>query len=152
MSTADAVAAFSERYRILFRPASPTELAAAESAGVPEALLEFYREYEPNESGTAEVRFFPLERVLAEMTDFVPGCHLSRHGYLAIAGTAAGDLFFVNPARSRNYLDMPVFLFGHEYDYRRLSAAQIEEFGSVIAKGIPDFLNRAASGTLNLDP
>lgn len=152
MDLADLVASFAEKFGVLFRPASPTEVAAAESAGVPESLLEFYREFEPNESGQGEVRFFPLERVLAEQTDFVPGCHLSRHGYFAIAGTNHGDVYFVRPAASRDYRRMPVFLFSHEIDFARISAPQVEEFATVVAAGIPDFLALAVAGQLKTDP
>ena len=66
MDIADLVASFSEKFGVLFRPASPTEVAAAESAGVPDSLLDFYREFEPTESGKEEIRFYPLERVVAE--------------------------------------------------------------------------------------
>ena len=137
---------------MLFRPASPTEIAAAATAGVPKSLLDFYREYEPTESGKEAVRFFPLERVVAEMTDFVPGCHLSRHGFFGIAGTDHGDVFFVRPQRSRDYVKMPVYLFSHEVDFSRMHSSQVEEFGTLVADGIPDFLTKAVDGRLQVDP
>lgn len=152
MDIANLVASFSEKFGVLFRPASPTEVAAAESAGVPESLLEFYRDHEPTESGRADIRFFPLERVTAEMTDFIPGCYLSRHGYVAIAGTSHGDVYFVRPARARDCRRMPVYLFSHETDFSTMSAAQVEEFATVVASGIPDFLSRAVSDQLKTDP
>lgn len=152
MDIADLVGTFSEKFGILFRPASPTEVATAESAGVPESLLKFYRDYEPNEAGEERIRFFPLERVVAEMTDFVPGCFLSRHGYFALAGTDHGDVFFVRPALGRDYHKLPVYLFSHEVDYARMPAAQVEEFGVVVAVGIPDFLAKAITGELETNP
>jgi len=152
MDTADLVASFSEKYGVLFRPASPTEVAAAGAAGVGESLLEFYREFEPDDSGGAEIRFFPLERVVAEMTDFIPGCHLARHGYVAIAGTEHGDVYFVRPTRSADYRRMPVYLFSHEADFGHMSAGQVEEFAVEVAAGIPDFLSLAVSGRLKTDP
>jgi hypothetical protein len=151
MDIADLVASFSERFGVLFRPASPTEVSAAESAGVPDTLLEFYREYEPNESGEGEIRFFALERVVAQMTDFVPGSYLACHGYFGIAETHHGDVFFVRPGRCRDYTRMPVYLFSHEINFGRMSAPQIEEFGTTVASGIPDFLFRAVSDRLKAD-
>lgn len=152
MDTADLVASFSEKFGVLFRPASPTEIAVAATAGISETLLVFYREFEPNESGRAKIRFFPLERVVAEMTDFIPGCYLSRHAYVAIAGTEHGDGYFVQPTRSSDYRRMPVYLFSHEVDFGRMSAGQVEEFAVEVASGIPDFLSRAVSGQLQTDP
>jgi hypothetical protein len=152
MNIANTVAAFSEKFGVLFRPASPTEIASAATAGIPESLLEFYREFEPNEEGSEEIRFFSLERVVAGLTDFVPSCHLSRHGYFAIAGTNHGDVYVVRPIRDHDYWKMPVYLFGHEIDFSRISATQVEEFGTIVASGVPDFLSKAAAGQLETNP
>ena len=86
------------------------------------------------------------------MTDFLPACHLSRHGYLAFAGTQYGDCYFVRPKGQRDFRHMSVYLFSHEADFRPMSAAQVEEFATVVAAGIPDFLFRAVSGRLPTDP
>lgn len=152
MDIADLVASFSDKYGILFRPASPTEAMAAENAGVPESLLEFYREFEPAESGRGKIRFYPLEQVVAQMTDFVPACHLARYGYFAFAGTEHGDSYFVRPNGKTDLRDMAVYLFSHEADFRRILAAQVEEFAIIVAGGIPDFLLRAVSDRLQTDP
>jgi len=125
---------------------------AAENAGVPESLLEFYREFEPSESGKGEIRFYPLELVVAQMTDFVPACHLSRHGYFAFAGTNHGDSYFVRPNGKTDLRHMEVYLFSHEIDFNRMSAAQVEEFAITVAGGIADFLLRAVSDRLPTDP
>jgi len=152
MEIADTVAAFSEKFGVLFRPASPTEVATAAAAGIPESLLEFYREFEPNETGKEKTRFFPLDRVVAELTDFVPACHLSRYGYFAIAGTNHGDVYVVRPVDNQDYRKMPVYLFGHEVNFSRISKAQVEEFCTIAATGIPDFLSKAATGKLETNP
>ncbi|MDX2111699.1 MAG: hypothetical protein SFY80_15815 [Verrucomicrobiota bacterium] len=148
MKTDDAVAAFSERFGILFRPASPTEVATADSAGVPISLLEFYRDYEPTDPGRGEIRFFPLEKIVAEMTDFVPGCNLSPHGYFVVGSTDHGDVFCVRPKDGGDFRTFAVQRFSHEVDFEQIHPNQICEFAETVARGLPEFLARAATDRL----
>jgi hypothetical protein len=152
MNLQDLVDGFAEKYGVLFRPASPTEIAAAERAGVPEELLEFYREFEPNEVGQGMIRFYPLEQVVAHMTDYMPACELSRYGYFAFADTQYGDSYFVRPVEGISFHQTPIFLFSHEADFSLLSSAQVEEFSTVVASGITDFIARALAERLPTDP
>ncbi len=152
MDNADIVAAFAEKFGVLFRPASPTEIAAANTAGVPESLLAFYREFEPNEMGNGLIQFFPLGQVVAELTDFTPSCYLASHGYFAIARTSYGDAYLVRLARGHDYQRVPVYLFSHERNIARVPASQLEEFGELVATGIPDFLAKAVAGKLATNP
>lgn len=152
MELADIVAAFARRFGLTFRPAAPFELTEAERAGVPEVILRFYRRFEPNEAGTGEVQLFPIKRLLQEMSDSHPGRLLQPHGYIPIAATNRGDLYFVRPARSRDYAVMAVYLFRRKIDLAGLSDAQVEEFCDTVALGLPDFLTRAVCGELMIRP
>lgn len=152
MSIEDTVASFAEHSGVLFRPASPTEVSSAEAAGVPESLLGFYREFEPNELGKADVRFFPLEQVIAHLTDFIPSCQLASHGYFAFAGTSHGDVYMINPANGRDLERLPIYIFGHETSFVGMHRSQVEEFGIRVATGITEFLTKAVDGTLKTDP
>jgi hypothetical protein len=152
MNLEETVAAFAEYSGVLFRPASPTEVASAETAGVPESLLGFYREYEPNETGSAKIRLFPLEEVVAHRTDFLPSCQLARHGYFAFAGTEHGDVYMVNVTGGQSYERVPIYIFSHEVSFSGMLRGQVEEFGTRVADGIPEFLVKAVDGSLTADP
>lgn len=64
---------------------------------IPEVLHKFFSECMPQEE--VEIRnlvFYPLSRILAENSDYVPGCIIKPFGFVTIASTLDGDAFAVD--------------------------------------------------------
>ena len=87
-----------EAYEIekCFKPASNNDLEYLNSLNLPDEILSFYTNNNPQEEFEINgIRLLPIESMKTENTMAIPGYVLSPLGYSAIASTNHGDVYFI---------------------------------------------------------
>ncbi len=83
-----------------FAPAAEEELKQLSdlcNGKMPEVMDKFFAECMPQEEvEIGNLVFYPLSRILAENSDYLPGCIIKRFGFITIASTLDGDAFAID--------------------------------------------------------
>lgn len=75
-------------------PTEETDLDALTALGLPESVLDFYREYGPLESFDVEdARIWSAPQVIEENRDFPPGADIHELGFVAVASHSDGTVY-----------------------------------------------------------
>jgi hypothetical protein len=138
---------------VSLRPASRDDLRTFAELGAPEAVLVFYREYEPEvEVELGHVRLWPITDIVVENTEAVPGADLHPHGFVTFATTIYGDAFCFDTGAAANKSDAPVVIMTHEVIFEDLEREVIMSARKRVASGFDDFLSQFVNEALDLKP
>jgi hypothetical protein len=152
MTLDDLILAFGERYDVLFRRATPTDIAAGAEAGVPRPVLDFFFVHEPKDPGNGAVRLFTVSQLVAGLTTGPARAGLASLGYYPLAGTPGNDLYCVRPVPGQKLDPLPVRLFGHAADYTNASADTVAGLGLLVAPNLEIFFQKALNGSIASSP
>ena len=130
-----------EQTGVYFRASSPFELAKLEAFGLPESVLDFYREFEPSECAEGQIRLWPIEHILEENEALVPGCYSVRHGYVVFATTLSGDTYCFDVTRQGPF-EPRIVLLSHEVVTKHTTAAQFARLAKPVARNLYEFLQK----------
>jgi hypothetical protein len=135
------------------RPAEPEALAVLTELGVPQALLRFYGEFEPQaEAEIGKVRLLPVVDVVVENTEAVPGADLRPHGFVTFATTIYGDAYCFDTGLETARPDAPVVIMTHEVIFEDLDHDTIMGARKIVATGFDDWLAQFVAGGLETEP
>ncbi|WP_156885957.1 SMI1/KNR4 family protein [Rheinheimera baltica] len=77
--------------------------------------------FEPSETAEVNgVRLYPVDELVGENTNYVPGANLSPKGYVVIATTEYGDAYCVD-LNDEMHGHHPLVLMSHGVDWQDLS-------------------------------
>lgn len=139
-----------EQTGVSFRAASSSSLKKVESLGVPSEVLAFYRDFEPSECVEGQVRLWPIQHVLAENEDYVPGCYASKHGYIVFASTFCGDAYCFDLTQ-HGPTEPSVVLLSHEVITKDTDASQFMRLAKPVARSLHEFLELFVRGEIDED-
>ena len=137
-----------------FRPASAEKLKQAIEFGIPDELIDFYRNYEPApEIGCVELhqRIWNIDNVILENTDAVPGCSLFPHGYIVFASNLFGDAYCMDKNVQTDG-HHPIVLFPHDAINEETTIEEFIPYRLQVADSLQEFLKKFAEGTLEDEP
>lgn len=137
-----------EKTGVAFRAASPFDLAKLEAFHLPEAVLDFYRDFEPSECVEGQVRLWPIEHILEENEALVPGCYAARHGYIVFATTFCGDVYCFEITQ-RGQVEPRIVLISHEVVTEGTTAAQLKRLAKPVARNLSEFLQQFVRGEID---
>jgi hypothetical protein len=153
MDHRDAAARIATKTGVSLRPASGDDLHALADLGAPEAILSFYREYEPDTGAElGKVRLWPIADIIVENSDAVPGADLHPHGFVTFATTIHGDAYCFDTAGAMSTRDAPVVIMTHEVIFEDLDREVIMSARKRVASGFDDFLSRFVNEALDTEP
>lgn len=143
----------SQKSEIVLLPAAPELLAASRQLGIPDDAIAFFSEFEPAQCAEIEdVRLWPLQEVLAENKDYVPGCYIVQHGYIVFATTLFGDAFCFD-TKTAHGQEVPIVLIAHDgYGWDAVTAEEIARLKKPIAADFRGFLQNYVDGVLDIQP
>ncbi len=134
---------------VAFRPGSTSDLARLQALGAPPDVLAFYRKYEPADCAEiAQARLWPIQHVLEENSDYVPGAYLHPRGFVVIGTTEFGDVYCLDLSDP----GPPVVLMSHELLYDELSLEEIRALRKPVAATFEEFVGKFADGAVDLEP
>jgi hypothetical protein len=133
---------------VSFRPASPFELSKLEALGLPQSIIDFYETFEPSERAGEEFRLWPIEHILEENEALVPGCYVSKHGYIVFATTLYGDIYCFDLRRA-DQIEPPIVLISHEFVSEDTPAAELARLAKPVAKNLYQFLQQFVRGEID---
>ena len=136
-----------EQTGVAFRAASPFEVSKLEALGLPPSIIDFYSEFEPTECAGEEFRLWPIEHMLEENEALIPGCYVSKHGYIVFSTTLYGDTYCFNLTR-RGQIEPPIVLISHEVIREATPAVELARLAKPVAKNLYDFLQQFVRGEL----
>ena len=139
---------------VAFHPASVEDLAKLKALRVPPDAISFFREFEPAECAEIEgVRLWPVREVLAENSDYVPGCYIAQHGYVVFATTLFGDTFCFDLNAIQQNKGTPVVLLAHDcWDWDEITPEIIGRLKKLAAADFEKFLEKYIAGSLDIEP
>ena len=142
-----------EKSGVALRPARQESFSALQSMGIPDEAIAFFGEFEPTQCAEIEdVRLWPLQEILAENTDYVPGCYIVQHGYLVFATTIFGDAFCFD-TKAAPGREVPIVLIAHDgYDWDAVTEEEIARLKKPIAADFRGFLQNYVDGMLDIQP
>lgn len=141
----------SRKARVALHPASALDVMRLKRLRLPQTVISFFSIFEPSETAEIDgVRLSPVDGVIGENTDYVPGANLSPKGYVVIATTEYGDAYCVdlNVELDGHH---PIILMSHEVDWQDLSDEEIKSSRTVVASSFEQFLEFFASGKLDIE-
>ena len=134
-----------EQTGVAFRAASPFELSKLEAFGLPQSVIDFYGAFEPAECAGEEIRLWPIEHILEENEALVPGCYVSKHGYIVFSTTLYGDTYCFDLTRG-GQIEPPIVLISHEVVSEDTPPAELARLAKPVAKNLYEFLHQFARG------
>jgi len=142
-----------EKSGVALRPALQESCSALQRMGIPAEAIAFFSEFEPAQCAEIEdVRLWPLQEVLAENTDYVPGCYIVQYGYVVFATTIFGDAFCFD-TKTAPGREVPIVLIAHDgYDWDAVTEEEIARLKKPIAADFRGFLQNYVDGMLDIQP
>ncbi len=135
---------------VVFRAASPFELSKLEDLGLPQSVVDFYGLFEPSECAGEDVRLWPIEHILEENEALIPGCYVSKHGYIVISTTLYGDAYCFDLTQ-RGQPEPPIVLISHEVVSKKTSASELARLAKPVARNLYEFLQQFNRGEIDDD-
>jgi hypothetical protein len=125
----------------LFGPAEEADLESLEQLGLPDTVLEFYREYTPIEPVQfEEVRLWDTPHILEENQNYHPGSEVHELGYVAVAGNGRGDMYCVDLGEWHSEDTPRVVMVPHDVELGARDRALVERQALPVAESFDDFL------------
>jgi hypothetical protein len=132
-------------------PASEEDLQQASLFGLPEVLVDFYRENAPDpKDGRVELdqRIWSLQNAMTENREYVPGAYLFPLGYVVFASSKFGDAYCMDTVHTSSSGEYSIVLFPHDVIEEGSSLEDVERYRLTVATNLEDFLRKFARRTL----
>jgi len=131
----------------VFSPAEETDLESLSQLGMPESVVEFYRDFAPIETiELHEVRLWDLAHLLEENHHYSPGAEVHELGYVVIAGNRAGDVYCLDIGEFGDEDPPRIVHLPHRVDIVSRDRAQVDKQTKPIADSFDEFLMMFATG------
>jgi len=139
---------------VSFHPADSAALEQLRLLGTPNDALSFFQEHEPADIAEInKVRLLPIEGILIENRDFVPGADIHPLGYVVFATTVYGDAFCFATLGKGNVQTAPIVLVAHDLEWDEAAMSEkLPELAKPIADSFHGFLEAWAAETLDIEP
>ena len=100
-----------------FKPADPKDLEKLAQYNLPKDIIDFYRHFEPHDhEDGGPVRLLKIKGIIEENTDYIPGCQISKLGFIVFATTLCGNAICFNLNKTINN-EITIAHVGHGEDY-----------------------------------
>lgn len=137
---------------VSFHPADAEALKQFRLLGAPEDAVSFFEQHDPTECAEInKVRLLPIEEILFENRECVPGADIQPLGYVVFATTVYGDAFcFATKAVTQS---PPVVLVAHDWELDESTlSAKLAELAKPVANSFYDFLRAWVEERLDIEP
>jgi hypothetical protein len=125
----------------LFGAAEETDLDSMTDLGIPDSVLDFYREHAPIETiELGEVHLWAVPQLLEENHTYPPGAEVHEFGYVVIAGKRNGDVYCLDLGEWRNEDPPRVVLLPHRVEIKSRDRAEVDRQAVPITESFEDFL------------
>ena len=139
----------SEQFDATFRPAADSDIAKLEELGVPESVVDFYRDFEPCKVIEGQVRLWPIERIVEENETLLPGCYTSRLGFVVFASTLSGDAYCFDITREAPRDYPPIVLISQDVVGEETKQGHLYRLAKPIARNLEEFLELFLQGEID---
>ena len=152
------------KYPHSFREATEEEIAALKGLAkyeLPEEFVELFCHAMPTEEvKVSSITFYPLARIIAENTQYVPGVNVFPYGLFAFASTADGDpvcIDLVHDTHTIWHCPHELLSDGGEIDFYKeelislpFNYDTITDFSGCIGEDLDEFLEMLITRTIEL--
>jgi len=135
-----------------FRRADDADLFYLRSYPIPESVLNFYENAEPDDVVEIEdARLWPVSCLRLENEKMEPGNIVSPHGFFVIATTIFGDCYCIDLNKVKKKQEPTVVLACHDRQNDHATFSSVLENMKLVAKSFPEFLTLFSKGKLIAD-
>lgn len=132
-----------------FGPASLSSLSELRALEFPEAAIEFYEQYEPSRCAEGQVRLWPIDDIVVENRQGVPGICVQPYGYGVFATTLSGDAYCFNSNKLDADGGPEIVLVSHEVLGEDSTLDEVKRVVKPVAACLLDFLEQFSRGELD---
>jgi hypothetical protein len=132
-----------------FGPASFSSLSELRALEFPEAVIEFYEQYEPSRCAEGQVRLWPIDDIVIENRQGVPGIGVHPHGYAVFATTMSGDAYCFNSNKLDGAGEPEIVLVSHEAVGEEATADEVNRVAKPVAACLLEFLEQFSRGEVD---
>lgn len=131
----------------VFAPAEETDLESLDKLGMPDSVLDFYRDFAPIETiELHDLRLWDVAHVLEENHHYSPGAEIHELGYVVIAGNRAGDVYCLDLGEYGDEDPPRIVHLPHRVQIDSRDRAEVDRQTSPVADSFDEFLLMFASG------
>jgi len=134
---------------VSFQPSNSDQLSVLDQFALPKSVRVFYEQHAPSTEAEVEfVRILPIESIVEEMTDAMPGIVIRPHGYVIFAVDGGGDAYCFDKECCDNRGEPAIVWIPHDGFDLQTSRVQIEQAARNIAPSLSEFLVQFRDGQL----
>jgi hypothetical protein len=131
----------------VFSPAEETDLESLGQLGMPDSVIDFYRDFAPIETiELHELRLWDVAHLLEENHHYSPGAEVHELGYVVIAGNRAGDVYCLDLGEWGDVDPPSVVHLPHRVQVDSRDRAEVDKQTSPVADSFDEFLMVFAAG------
>ncbi len=133
----------------ILSPAEESDIDALTALGLPDSVLDFYREYAPIESLVIDdARIWSAPQVIEENRDFPPGADIHELGFVAVANHGDGAVYCVDLGADGRSDPPSIVAFSGVVRTGGKSREVVEAQSRPVADTFDEFLQFVARGEL----
>jgi len=152
LNHSEIIAQIANRTGGVLRDGTEVEINKLRILGLPDSVLKFYSSCSPEGCIEEQVRLWSPLKVIEENTDLVPGCYVSKLGYVVFSSTLSGDAYCFDLTSLSDNDSVRIVLISHEIDDELLQELEPDDYVKPIADDLVSFLKQFEAGTLDEEP
>lgn len=134
----------------IFDPADEEDLRSLTQLGMPESVIEFYKEHAPIDSlDIGDMRIWSIPQLLEENQNYSPGAEVHELGYVIIAANRAGDLYCLDLGPSGEDDPPVVIRLPHDVQVGGHDRSMVEGQAGAVSDTFDEFLDGVVKGDLD---
>jgi hypothetical protein len=134
----------------IFDAAEEDDLRSLSQLGMPESVIEFYREHSPIETlDIGNLRIWAIPQLLEENQNYSPGAEVHELGYIIIAGNRTGDLFCLDLGPGGDDDPPVVVRLPHDVQVGSQDRNLVEGQATAVSDSFDEFLEGVVKGDAN---
>jgi hypothetical protein len=112
-----------------------------ESLKLPNYFIEFIKMIEPESRVfVGEVRILPIQEIIEENEDYVPGADVYPLGFTVFASSITGDAYCFNMNEVNKFGEHDIYFVDHDEDFNEATSDSIKQITKFISSSFEEFI------------
>lgn len=111
-----------------FRNASDEDISSLVKLNIPDYFVEFIKDFEPlQRTFVGDVRLLPINEIIEENEDYVPGADIYPKGFTVFASTITGDAYCFDMTEKNKLGEYDIYYADHDNDYSKETVESVKD-------------------------
>jgi hypothetical protein len=124
-----------------FKKPSVEDIKKLESIKLPNYFIEFIKIIEPQSRVfLGDVRLLPIQEIIEENEDYVPGADVYPSGFTVFASSISGDAYCFNMNEINKLGEHDIYFVDHDEDFSEATPDSIKQITEFISSSFEEFI------------